>query len=125
MIRYVYFADYYRQRGRLNADSIDVFMTAVENVLAGKFAVSPGLNPMSAPDSEEEDKELEVVLRKLSPREREVLSLVAASMTSRDIARTFNVKKTTIDKHRENIRKKIGHLNFHELIYIARKKKWI
>jgi len=42
-------------------------------------------------------------------------------MTSRDISRALNVKTSTVDKHRENIRAKVGTNRFADLIYTARR----
>ena len=43
----------------------------------------------------------------LTPREREVLQLVAEGMTSREIAEKLYVSVKTIDNHRQNIMKKL------------------
>ena len=102
-------------------DRPEVLLTAIRNIDAGRLGLTPalGATPLESPEA----PEYEDLLNSLTAREIEVLSLVAAGMTSRDIARSLNVKKSTIDKHRENIRGKLGGAGLTELIYIARKNK--
>jgi DNA-binding NarL/FixJ family response regulator len=44
----------------------------------------------------------------LTPRERQVLALVAEGRTSREIAALLRVTPRTVESHRENIGKKLG-----------------
>ena len=44
----------------------------------------------------------------LSPREREVVQLVAQGLTSRDMARRLTVTERTVNTHLERIRDKLG-----------------
>ena len=108
----------------LKNDPPETLKNALLNMIQGKMGISPSISPMKTGE-EETDKIYDETLRKLTPREREVLSLVASGLTSRDIARTLNVKKTTVDKHRENIRGKLGTVNFSDLLYLARKNRLI
>jgi PAS domain S-box-containing protein len=45
---------------------------------------------------------------RLSPRESEILTMIHSGLTSKDIARLLNISYQTVEKHRRNIRKKIG-----------------
>lgn len=47
----------------------------------------------------------------LSPRELEVCHLVRAGLSSKEIAATLRLSPTTVQKHRELIRKKLGIVN--------------
>lgn len=47
------------------------------------------------------------LLKDLTPREREVLSRVAAGRTSRDIASEFGISPRTVEAHRESIMRKL------------------
>jgi DNA-binding CsgD family transcriptional regulator len=49
--------------------------------------------------------------RSLTEREREVLALVAAGRTNRDIARALFIQPRTVEKHIENICRKLGASN--------------
>lgn len=44
----------------------------------------------------------------LTPREREVVSLLAGGNRTRDIARRLSISEKTVDSHRQNIKKKLG-----------------
>jgi DNA-binding NarL/FixJ family response regulator len=55
----------------------------------------------------------------LTPREREVLQLLAEGKTTKEIASCLNVSVTTIDTHRKNIMEKLGYHNIADLIKFA------
>ena len=44
----------------------------------------------------------------LSPRESEVVKLIAEGHTSREIAKTLVLAEKTIERHRENVLEKLG-----------------
>jgi PAS domain S-box-containing protein len=48
---------------------------------------------------------------KLSPREIEVCSMIKGGLTSKDIARILNISYQTVERHRKNIRHKLGIAN--------------
>ena len=45
---------------------------------------------------------------RLSPREIEISSMIQFGLTSKDIARLLHISYQTVEKHRRNIRKKVG-----------------
>lgn len=47
----------------------------------------------------------------LTPREKQILTMVATGMTSRQISVTFNISEFTVNKHRANIKK----MNLHNI----------
>jgi DNA-binding NarL/FixJ family response regulator len=61
---------------------------------AAETAVSPGRDDEPASD--------------LTPRERQVIALVAEGRTSREIALLLRVTPRTVEAHRENIGRKLG-----------------
>ncbi len=63
----------------------------------------------SGPETHEEDV--------LSAREREVLTLTAEGMTSREIAQRLVISPKTVDRHRENI---MAKLNLHSRAELVR-----
>ena len=63
-------------------------------VRGAETAFPPGRDEGPAPD--------------LSPRERQVIALVAEGRTSREIASLLRVAPRTVEAHRENIGKKLG-----------------
>ena len=62
---------------------------------------------------------------KLTPRQVEIMELVAMGMTNQHIALTLEVKKRTIDFQMERILRKLGADNRTEACTIARKKGWL
>jgi DNA-binding NarL/FixJ family response regulator len=48
---------------------------------------------------------------KLSPREIEVCNMVKNGLTSKEISSELNISDTTVQKHRQQIRKKLGITN--------------
>lgn len=58
--------------------------------------------------SETATAELRALVGRLTPREREVLTLVAAGRTSKEIAATLGISVRTAEAHRDSIAKKTG-----------------
>ncbi|CAL2076891.1 response regulator transcription factor [Tenacibaculum sp. 190524A05c] len=55
----------------------------------------------------------------LSNREKEILSLIANGKTSKEIAETLFIAKTTVDTHRKNMIRKLNLKNGNELVKYA------
>jgi len=60
----------------------------------------------------------------LSNREREILTLIANGKTSKEIANTLFIAKTTVDTHRKNMIRKLDLSNGNELVKYAIDKKY-
>tara|TARA_B100000614_G_scaffold255937_1_gene273683 strand:+ start:61 stop:771 length:711 start_codon:yes stop_codon:yes gene_type:complete len=61
----------------------------------------------------------------LTLREKQILSLIAEGKTSRQIGKTFNISQWTVDKHRSNIRTKLGHSSLAETVRYAIERGYI
>jgi RNA polymerase sigma factor (sigma-70 family) len=59
------------------------------------------------------------LLALLSPREREVLQLIAEGISTRAIADRLNLSAGTVETHRKNLLKKLNARNSAELIRMA------
>ena len=55
----------------------------------------------------------------LTPREREVVKLIAEGLTSEEIGEQLFISKKTVDRHRENVLEKLGMRNRVELTRYA------
>jgi DNA-binding NarL/FixJ family response regulator len=55
----------------------------------------------------------------LTPREREVLKLIAEGNTNQDVAKTLSVSKKTVESHRANIMRKLDAHDVTELVKYA------
>ncbi len=62
------------------------------------------------------------LLERLSPRERQVLQLVAEGRSNGEIARTLGVSKKTVEKHRASLVGKLGVRDLAGLIRLALKE---
>ena len=58
----------------------------------------------------------------LTPKEKEVLQLIAEGYSSKQIAKSFNLSLNTIHVHRNNIMKKLGIHKQAELVRYAIKE---
>ncbi|MFA5161987.1 MAG: response regulator transcription factor [Elusimicrobiales bacterium] len=101
----------------------DEIIQAVREVNAGRFYLCPkvskyvvqgflGQGPMPAPSS----------LPTLTPKEREVLQLIAEGYSSKEIAAEFGLSLNTVHVHRNNIMRKLDIHKQAELIRYALKE---
>ena len=90
----------------------------------GKAFFSPAVSRLLVEDyvRQLQDKDIEDSYELLTPREREVLQLVAEGKSNKEIANLLNLSLYTVETHRSNI---LGKLNLHsvpELILYAVRK---
>ncbi len=100
------------------SSAFNELISALEEVSSDNFYISPKVaKPVlshriqNALDSSE--------THNLTPREREVLQLVAEGKTSQEIARELSVSPKTIDNHRQNIMNKLDLHTVSELTKYA------
>lgn len=97
----------------LKDDSFEDLVEAVRTALRGERYLSRGV-PKNAGDLETADR-----YESLTPREREVLHLVAEALTSDEIANRLSLSVRTIETHRANIMAKLGIRNQTRLVHFA------
>lgn len=85
-------------------ESADRLVAALNQVLAGQEYFSPDLDKRMVRTRSIQPRSR---LSTLSPREREVLRLLAQDYSVRDVANELNVKPTTIETHRQSLRAKL------------------
>ncbi len=80
---------------------------AIETVMAGKTYVSPELaqDGVSAEQAAAYDQEL---LNKLTPRQREILILIAEGKSMKEIGRSLNISVKTVESHRAQLTERLG-----------------
>jgi DNA-binding NarL/FixJ family response regulator len=100
-------------------DDPEEVLTAIAAVAAGNRYRSSVLTQLLAPLADEQNSERpgELDAVHLTPRERQILALVADGMSNAHVASMLSISAKTAKKHRENIRRK---LNAHSAIEIAR-----
>jgi DNA-binding NarL/FixJ family response regulator len=85
-------------------------LAAIHAVLAGKRFLSPQVADVVVDDYARRGDEAQPAteLDRLSPREREILQLVAEGHSSAQIARMLHISVRTVDTHRFNIMRKLS-----------------
>lgn len=99
----------------LKSSAREEILTAVEDVLAGRAYVTPGVVG--------KDVDLRLwrgakVLRsigRLTPREKEILQMVAEGQTAREIGSVLKISVKTVVFHRNNLKQKLGARTIGEL----------
>jgi two-component system, NarL family, response regulator NreC len=99
-------------------------IAAIRAVHGGKAYFSPAVSRMLVEDYVHQlrDRNIEDSYDLLTPREREVLQLVAEGKSSKDIANVLYLSVYTVDTHRSNIMDKLNLHTVPELILYAVRK---
>ena len=90
---------------------------ALEAICRGERFLSPSISGGQMFVSQHPDEE--ELQQKLSPREKEVLRLIAEGKSRKEISRTLSISVRTLDTHRTNILLKLGCKNTAELVHYA------
>jgi two-component system response regulator NreC len=106
-----------------NAAEADL-IRAVRAVSEGKSFFSPVISKMLLEDyvRQVREKEVEDSYDLLTPREREILQLLAEGKTNKEVASVLGVSPHTIETHRGNILEKLNLHSVPELILYAVRK---
>ena len=111
-------------KGYLLKDALSgELMFAIRSAAAGKLYLSPTIseavmNMLMTPSGED-------VVVDLTPREREVLQLVAEGHTNTSIANVLSISVKTVEKHRANLMNKLEADDLATLIRVAIKRRLI
>lgn len=84
---------------------LDALVAAVRSVARGEPFIDPAAERVMQLDPESGDED---ELSTLTPREREVLQLVAEGRTNREIAARLGLSPKTVDTHRGSVMRKLG-----------------
>lgn len=110
----------------LKEDSDTELLTAINHALRGELFISPVLAEELTRDEIRACQEKKgVPSDSLTPRERQVLKLVAEGRTSRDIAELLSISTRTVEHHRANLLKKLNINNTADLIKYAIQKGYV
>lgn len=99
-------------------------INAIRLVSEGKSFFSPIVSRMLVQDyvRQMQDKDVEDSYELLTPRERELLQLVAEGKSNKDVANMLNLSVYTVETHRSNILSKLNLHSVPELILYAVRK---
>jgi DNA-binding NarL/FixJ family response regulator len=92
---------------------LEAALRAVEN---GEVYISPALRT-TANDEQAKKRGETDPQRRLTPRQREILQLIAEGMTSREIAEELKIHIKTVESHRMHLMKRLG---VHEVAGLVR-----
>jgi two-component system, NarL family, response regulator NreC len=109
-------------RGYLLKDSAEAdLIKAVHVVYAGKSFFSPAVSKVLLDDYVRKLRRsgTEDAYDLLTPREREILQLIAEGKSNKDIANLWNVSVYTVESHRSNLMEKLNLRGLPELILYA------
>lgn len=97
---------------------------AVRAVADGKSFFSPAISKMLLEDyvRQVRDKQVEDTYDLLTPREREILQLLAEGKTNKEVASILDLSLYTVETHRGNILQKLNLHSVPELILYAVRK---
>jgi len=112
-------------RGYLLKDSAEAdLIKAVHVVAGGKSFFSPAISKVLLDDYVRNLKRsgTEDAYELLTPREREVLQLIAEGKSNKDIANLLNLSVYTVESHRSNLMEKLNLRGLPELILYAVRK---
>ena len=93
----------------LKANAFDNLRRAVDAARQGKSYLCPEVTEAAiSPSGRDSITDSDADRGSLSPREREVLQLLAEGLTSPEIAKKLFLATSTVETHRRNIMRKIG-----------------
>ena len=107
------------------SDSLEI-LTAIRAALAGGSFLSPPISRAVIDDyiHRAEARNQDTEPNPLTPREREVLQLLAEGLPNREIAKQLNISIKTVETHRSNMMHKLGVKGKTELVKYALRKGW-
>ena len=115
-------------KGYLLKDTVEAeLIRAIQAVAGGKAYFSPEVSKLLVEEYVQgmQQRGLEDSYELLTPREREVLQLLAEGKSSKDIARLLELSVHTVDTHKSNLMQKLSLHSMAELILYAVRKRII
>jgi len=112
-------------KGYLLKDSAEGdLVDAIKAVHQAKAFFSPAISRMLVEDYMREirNRRVDDSYELLTPREREVLHMLAEGKSNKDIATTLNLSLYTVETHRRNLQDKLNLHSFPELVLYAVRK---
>ncbi len=82
-------------------------LAALKQAAVGKMVVSPTLTPILAQSLREDRSEGERDIDQLTPRERDILKLIAQGLSNKMIARKLDITESTVKVHVKHLLKKM------------------
>ena len=100
--------------------AFDELVRAINTVMAKKKYLSPGISDILIEEYvKKTTQDKPTIYSKLTPREREILQLIAEGKNTKEIARYLFISVKTVETHRRHIKKKLQVQSVAELTKIA------
>lgn len=98
---------------------------AIQQVLLGRFAFSPALSGDLAAPLVASDENPAHLFGELTPRQREVLQLVAEGHSAKQIAEALTISVKTVEFHKKQLMVELHLRNSAELVRFALEQGWV
>ncbi len=100
--------------------AFEELVRAINTVMSKKKYLSPGISDILIEEYvKKTTQEKPTIYSKLTPREREILQLIAEGKNTKEIARYLFISVKTVETHRRHIKKKLKVQSVAELTKIA------
>ena len=100
-------------------------ISAIQTVMRGDLFIDTSLLRQFVDEDSDSFDEMRTTYEPLTPREMDVLKLIARGYTNRQAGKELNISVRTVEGHRANIYKKLGVNSRVELVRFARKNRII
>lgn len=94
-------------------------LDAIKSVLRGRKYMSPSLSPGESASSQTESQPAEHFGSRLTPRQREVLQLIAEGKSMKEIAQILEISVRTVEFHKNGLIQQLGLRTVAELTRYA------
>ncbi|AFM14487.1 response regulator [Turneriella parva] len=102
----------------LKEETHDKLISAISDIRQGKRVISAEMTSLIV-DDYSTDLSSPLTADLLTQREKEILSLTANGLTSKEIAERLDISARTVEAHRGNVREKLGITTMSELVKYA------
>ena len=106
----------------LKSDASRDLVAAVQALLAHKTFLSPGVSKVVV-EGYLRGSEVETPADRLTPREREIVQLVAEGKSNKEISSALNISVKTVEAHRSHLMHKLNLSSISELVRYAIRNK--
>lgn len=103
----------------LKDNALEELIECIETVYTGKMFLSQDITGYVVNGFVNSFRDAGFQTETISPREREVLQLLAEGRSNRDISAELNLSVKTVETHRANIMRKLGLRNLADLVLYA------
>ena len=104
----------------LKSDAAELLPKAIETLAAGKNFLTPKMAGNGARKPATSDSSAEIVPRfRLTPRERQIVQLLAEGKTNKEVAHALEISLDTVETHRKNILNKLRLRSTADLVRYA------